>query len=352
MTLNETLQYLKEELTDISIDKQLYHYTNIPALTEIIKSGGLIGGRNFVSLNEKGKNLKQIIDSSFCRLYNQELTDVKELCTTRQNLKTPPKNKLSHNADNVKFILYPERIISGIRGVKKTAPTDLPGVLSKQRDRLIQDFREVLKDHRYKEDRPVPTDSEEHDAFIKAVVKKYNKELFNLTQTKKYAIVSYPGNFSKDTLKEFPQVILKETEKYIDEKYPDITKSTRTAKIKNVVNHIYHYYRGLRHELVRKNKPVFQRGLNSFASEERFNLGDKKIPLDSKFMKIEFLGPPAKEWLLGQQTNFHSDSKEKYKFDPQAAIDAIKSLPDDLVIKNKGYYDNLNFLENMVNKKE
>lgn len=147
-------------------------------------------------------------------------------------------------------------------------------------------------------------------------------------------------------------MILKEVEKYINEKYPDITKSTRTAKIKNVVNHIYHYYRGLRHDFVRKNKPVFQRGLNSFASEERFNLGDKKIPLDSRLMKIEFLGPPAKEYLLGQQTNFHFSNKEKYKFDPQASIDAIKSLPDDLVIKNKGYYDNLNFLEKMTKKEE
>lgn len=105
MKLSSVLSYLKEELSDISTDKKLYHYTNLPALMVIIKKGGL-GGRVYQeTLNKSGQ---------------------RELCVTRNNLKYNPEGwNMSGNADNVKITLYIDRINSYLRGVKKPTPIDL-----------------------------------------------------------------------------------------------------------------------------------------------------------------------------------------------------------------------------------
>lgn len=106
MRLNKILNYLREELSDISTEKKLYHYTNLPALVKIAESGGgLCGGKESSSLNSKG---------------------IRELCTTRKDLKLNPEGfQLSRNVDNVKFILFVDRILASQRGIKKPASYNL-----------------------------------------------------------------------------------------------------------------------------------------------------------------------------------------------------------------------------------
>ena len=206
MKLSNILSYLKEELSDISTERRLYHYTNLPALMNIIKTGGLIG-RNYEDSLNKGQ---------------------KELCVTRKDLKYNPQGwSMSGNVDNVKFTLYVDRIKTALRGVKKPTAFDLYRLQNK--------------------------------------------------------------------------------------KNPDGSKNIE---------------------------------LSQNPEEERFVIGDNKIPLDSRFMKIEFIGKPSK-WSL-RKNNINRFTGEAYDVNYRQIIDTIQSLPKDLMMHNEGYIETLRSLRSYI----
>jgi len=227
------LKILIESLHDISTENVLYHYTNIQHLFSILDSGYLKGMDYNIKATEKN--------------------DAKEIATTRKStvtrinsiksnkLKNFVKNNLSENIGCVMFHLYPERIVSGVRGVKVKPIAEIP----KRSIKEIKDFFEKLG-VQYKK---------EYVNFLLSRYRYYKKNKYS-----EHELMPFLGD---DIAKEF------------NINYRDIDLYAITGSIRSLNNLL----------IYREN-------------EERFVLNNNKIegiPVNKNFMKIEFISDPTKE---------------------------------------------------------
>ena len=210
-----------EEIKDISTERKNYHYTNFPALIEILKSGQLIGNGYYTKtkigkLNDDSTEIATVRDSGVKRLEKSEYV----------------ARNLSYNIDGIKFTLYTDRILAGVRGIRLSPISEL----SRQLLYIKEDYKKMF---------------------------------------------GGKGSFpSEKELKDKNFNSLEYVTKNIKDK----------SKIQDAKNIIDQYIKNT--ELIKKSQ------IENREKEERFihTYNNGGIPLDPKFMKIEIMKFPRREF--------------------------------------------------------
>ena len=269
-------EYLCEELKDIPTDRRNYHYTNFPALIEILKSGQLLGN-NYYTKSDKGDDdrkseLSTIRDSGMKRLEKSEYV----------------AGDLSSNIDGVKFTLYTDRILAGVRGAKLSKIAEFP-------KQFLDNTKWIKYEYKRRHGETFPT----------------NREL----KDKNFNSLWYAEKVEKD--------------------------KTKVQDAKNLID-----------QYITNMKAASDRQRDSREQEERFVHDLRRgIPLDPRFMKIEIIKRPRQcYWEDRYEPNLFKNPKDYTEENKKTAnawrkvynmaskdLDLLLKTSPELLVRNEIY---------------
>ena len=230
-------QILNERLEDISTINQNYHYTNSDTLPKILKSGYIMAFDCYPAKSIDGKNVYEI--ATVRKSKDNELNALKK---TDPYAYKSQMNSLSARIGNVKFILFTDRIKSGLKNAKVKPLAELPKEAMKEIDSSKKNLIDYLIKKGY----------EKH--YVE-------KDIDKIVNSEEFYIKKYERNF---------------IEKY--------ELSETNAPLWNLVF----------------NVKKMRASTKKREGEERISLNNEKgIPIDERFMKIELLSGFEKEINLG-----------------------------------------------------
>jgi len=286
------LKTLVESLRDITTENVLYHGTTLEHLFGILDSGYLKGVFYTSKATEKDRELN----------YAKEIATARKSSITKINFakddssKKAIKKSLSENIGCVMIHLYKDRVTSGVRGAKVKPIAEIP----KRAMQEIKDFFEKLGIEYKKE-------------YLDTLLNYYRY----YAKTKKYA-----NNKIGDSLAN------------------DIATMFHIDKEKFDINDVLYSLRD------------FDKFLIDREGEERFILSSNRvegIPVDPRFMKIEFVENPIEEAkdiidnALYYNIKFFGASNSKK--DIKREMLEIINKNQEIFIKNKYYNDLIKWLQ-------